>query len=401
MAAFSPRALDSATSYPQLNQPVTPAALEQLAANYGTPLLMIDCERVRSNYRRLKSSMPRVAIHYAMKALPLPEVVATLDSEGSCFDVATMGEIEIIKALGIDAARCVHTHPIKKPEEIESALAAGVTTFVVDNPDEIHKFHDFRDGASVMIRIGFGSNEATVDLSKKFGCPLQEVDDLVREAQSVGVPVAGLAVHAGSQPKSSDSHVRAIKAVIEKFLELREEKLRHMHTLDIGGGFPTTYKPDDLEIETFCEPISRLLEQVPQDVRVISEPGRYLVASAGTCLIRVVGRAKRNGRWWYYIDDGLYGSFSGQVTEPTVFPVDSLKQDEPRQPSVLTGPTCDGFDTIAEEIALPELSIGDLIVGQSMGAYTAASATDFNLVPRARILPVNFDPTHQGQIPPV
>jgi len=400
MAAFSPRALDPAASYPQLNQPLTPAALEQLAADYDTPLLLIDCERVRSNYRRLKSSMPRVDVHYAMKALPLPEVVATLDREGSCFDVATMGEIEIIKALGIDSARCVHTHPIKKPKDIESALAQGVRIFVVDNPDEIHKFHAYCDHAEVMIRIGFGSNEATVDLSKKFGCPLQAVDELVHEAQSVGIPVAGLAIHGGSQPKSSDSHVRAIKAVIEKFLELRTGKLPHMHMLDIGGGFPTTYKPDDLEIEAFCEPISRLLGQVPQDVRVISEPGRYLVASAGTCITRVVGRAKRNGRWWYYVDDGLYGSFSAQVTEPTVFPVDSLRQDEPRYPSVLTGPTCDGFDTIAEDIALPELSVGDLIVGQSMGAYTAASATDFNLVPRARILPLNFDPTQRGLMRP-
>ena len=105
----------------------------------------------------------------------------------------------------------------------------------------------------------------------------------------------------------------------------------------------------------------------------------------------MVGRAQREGRWWYYIDDGLYGSFGGQLYDHALYPIESLRSRGPRHPCVLAGPTCDSIDVVREDIPLPELEIGDLVAGRMMGAYTAASATDFNFIPRARVVAVNED----------
>ena len=130
-------------------------------------------------------------------------------------------------------------------------------------------------------------------------------------------------------------------------------------------------------------------------MRVIAEPGRYFAGPAGTSIAAVTGRAQREGRWWYYLDDGLYGTYSGQLYDHALYPITSLRAGGERHPSVLAGPTCDSIDVIREDIPLPELAIGDLVVGRMMGAYTSATATDFNFIPRARIVAVNREPARR------
>ena len=105
-----------------------------------------------------------------------------------------------------------------------------------------------------------------------------------------------------------------------------------------------------------------------------------------------MGRAQRDGRWWYYLDDGLYGTFSGQVYDHSRFPVEPLAgRERPRFPCVMSGPTCDSIDVVAEDLPMPELEIGELLVARQIGAYTIATATDFNFFPRARVVAVNVE----------
>jgi len=99
-----------------------------------------------------------------------------------------------------------------------------------------------------------------------------------------------------------------------------------------------------------------------------------------------MGRALRDGQWWYYLDDGLYGSYSGQMYDHTTYPIEALVAPGTTHRSVLAGPTCDSIDVIRENLELPLLDIGALIVGRAMGAYTWASASDFNFFPRATVL---------------
>ena len=102
-----------------------------------------------------------------------------------------------------------------------------------------------------------------------------------------------------------------------------------------------------------------------------------------------MGIARRQDSCWYYLDDGLYGSFSGQIYDHRRYPLMVFSDQCRREKAVLSGPTCDSIDVIAEDILLPRLAMGDLVIGHQMGAYTIASATDFNLFPRARDVIIN------------
>jgi ornithine decarboxylase len=159
-----------------------------------------------------------------------------------------------------------------------------------------------------------------------------------------------------------------------------------LSTLDIGGGFPVDYSGQSLAIEEYCAPIRSALESLEPNVRVIAEPGRYIAAPAAIAVSSVMGRALREGRWWYYLDDGLYGSYSGQIYDHAKYPIEALAAPGQSYPSVLAGPTCDSIDVISENLDLPKLDVGDLIVGRAMGAYTWASASEFNFFPRATVL---------------
>jgi ornithine decarboxylase len=365
--------------------PLATPALAYLAAQYGTPLLVVDAGRVRQQYRRLQQALPGVTLHYALKPLPHPAVVGVLAGEGASFDLATNGEVEIVRRLGIDAGRCIHTHPIKRDGDIRTALDYGVRTFVADNPDEIRKFTAYRGRARLLLRIAFRSPDAICDLSRKFGCDPGDAPALLALARGLGIEVEGLSFHVGSQTATPAMYVQAV-AVCAGLIAGAAAGGQVLSVLDIGGGFPVDYGARGMQIEEFCAPIVAALAGLPPAVRVLAEPGRYIVAPAATAVAAVMGRAFRDERWWYYLDDGLYGSYSGQLYDHARFPVDALKADGPRLPSVLAGPTCDSIDVIAEEVALPLLEAGDLVAGRSMGAYTWASATDFNLFPRATVL---------------
>ncbi len=360
-----------------------------LVAQHGSPLLLLDCDVVRRQYRSLQAALPGVGLFYALKPLPQPAVVAELRDLGGCFDVATSGEIRLVKAAGVAPDRCIHTHPIKTDAEIRSALRFGIRTFVVDNPDELRKFRRHRTRAQVLLRLSFRDPTAVVDLSRKFGCEPAAAVPMLELAQSLGVTVRGLSFHVGSQVAEPRKYVEAIGVCAELIEHARAAGLADLDLLDIGGGFPIAYGGTMQPIREFCHPIRQALKKLPRGVRVIAEPGRFIAGPAGTSVATVVGRAQREGRWWYYLDDGMYGSYNGQLYDHARYPIDVPGGKGPTHPSVLAGPTCDSIDVVREDIPLPELQLGDLVVGRMMGAYTACSATDFNFIPRAKIVALN------------
>jgi ornithine decarboxylase len=360
-------------------------SVRHLVRRFGSPLFIIDLQRVRQQYRRLAAALPGVDLHYALKPLPHGSVIHALRDEGAFFDLATNGEVDLVKRLDVDAQRCIHTHPIKRDSDIRTAQIFGVTRFVVDNPDELRKFVKYRNRASLLIRVSFRSPDAVCDLSKKFGCAPEAVPELLALAADLRVKVEGLSFHVGSQSAGSDMHVHAINVC----RELIQEAARSGHaltTLDIGGGFPVDYAHRSLPIEEFCAPIRAALGTLDPAIRVIGEPGRYIAAPAAIAVSSVMGRALRDGLWWYYLDDGLYGSYSGQMYDHASYPVEAVAAPGETHPSVLAGPTCDSIDVIAENIHLPKLDVGDLVIGRNMGAYTWASASEFNFFPRATVM---------------
>jgi ornithine decarboxylase len=365
---------------------------------FGSPLLIVDCERVRVQLRKLRKALPGVDLHYALKPLPHAAVVRTVYAEGAFMDLATTGEVQLVQRLGIDPNRCIHTHPIKRDQDIRNALEYGVRVFVADNPDEVRKFVPYAGKAELLLRVSFRSPGAVCDLSRKFGCDPENAVALARLAAELGIEVRGLSFHVGSQAADAGKHVEAIEACSKLLAAARKEKLGACDTLDIGGGFPIDYMKTVPDIVPFCAPIRAALSKLPKRVRIIAEPGRFIAGPSAIGVASVMGRAQREGHWWYYLDDGLYGSYSGQLYDHARYPVEPLKDSAERLPSVLAGPTCDSIDVIAENLMLPELKAGDLIVGRAMGAYTWASASEFNFFPKATVVAVNETAGDTGSV---
>ena len=365
------------------------AHIEQLASQFCAPLMVLDCDAIRRQYRALKHALPGVVLHFALKPLPHAAVVRTLLDEGASFDLATSGEVDLVASQGVPSERTIHTHPIKRDSDIRDALAYGCTVFVVDNINELEKFIAYKDQAEILVRLSFRNKDAFADLSKKFGCSPEAAIDIISLAQQLGIRIKGLSFHVGSQSPNPTKYVEAINASAKVVKQVAELGLPALSTLDIGGGFPVPYSADVLPIDVFCAPINIALTQLPETMQIIAEPGRFIVASSVTSVASVMGQATREGKTWYYLDDGVYGSFSGLMFDEAAYPIDSAKQDGERFESVLAGPTCDSIDVISDSIMLPKLNNGDLIISRMMGAYTLATATDFNFFKRAEVVVLN------------
>ncbi|MBY8032921.1 type III PLP-dependent enzyme [Vibrio fluvialis] len=363
--------------------------IESSVEQFGAPLLMLDCDIIRQQYRALSSALPNVTLHFALKPLPHPVVVRTLLQEGASFDLATTGEVELVAQEGVPAERTIHTHPIKRDADIRDALAYGCNVFVVDNLNELAKFKAYRDDVELLVRLSFRNSEAFADLSKKFGCSAEQALTIIEMAKEWNIRIKGLSFHVGSQTTNPQKYVEAIHTCKEVMEQVVERGLPALSTLDIGGGFPVNYTKQVMPIDQFCVPINEALAELPETVQVIAEPGRFIVAQSVMSVASVMGQAERDGQTWYYLDDGVYGSFSGLIFDDAQYPLVTLKQEGEYAPSVLAGPTCDSIDVIAENILLPKLDNGDLIIGRMMGAYTSATATDFNFFKRAQTVVFN------------
>lgn len=371
----------------------------ELIAAHGSPLLILDSQTVRGQVLNLRRALPEVDLYYAVKSLPHPAMVRLMASMGVGFDIASSGEIELLRDLSQFQRQMIHTHPIKRDQDIRDALRFGCTTFVVDNPDELTKFLPYRHRVGLLLRVSFRSAAAVVDLSKKFGCAVEDVPGLLALATQLGVYVKGLSFHVGSQCRDGAEQVKAIHACNTLIRQHHDTGAAPLSILDIGGGFPVAYDEGDVDIERYCAPIRDALSALPPHVSVIAEPGRYISGPSMTCVTTVIGRAIRSGMRWYYMDDGVYGSFSGQIFDHVRYPLEIFSDDKSYAAGVLAGPTCDSIDLIAEDIELPELRIGDVIVGHMMGAYTAASATEFNSLKKANILVINEDGVSEPAVP--
>ena len=243
--------------------PFEPAQIRRLVAEFGSPLLIVDCERIRAQFRKLARALPGVDLHYALKPLPHAAAVATVIEAGGFLDLATTGEVQLAASLAVAPERCIHTHPIKTQRDIRNAVHFGVRTFVADNADEVKKFAHFPERTELLLRTSFRSPGAVCDLSRKFGCDPAEVLELARLAADLGIAVRGLSFHVGSQAPDSAKHVEAIEACARLLSAARREKLGVLDTLDIGGGFPIRYMQN-------CPGNRQLLRTDPRGARAIA-----------------------------------------------------------------------------------------------------------------------------------
>jgi len=375
----------------------TGPGLEELARQYGTPLFIVDHQRIRDNYGEFKDSLPRVQAYYAVKANSNPEIVRTLYKIGASFDVASMPEFRIvyenIKDLG-DKARqdfiwdkIIYANTIKQEETLRE-LDQYKPLVTYDNIDELGKIKTHCPHAGLVLRIRVPNTGSMVELSSKFGAHPSEAVDLILEALKAGLVVEGISFHVGSQCNNFDNYIQALQlsSSIFKESELRGHKIK---ILDIGGGFPVKYHNKVKSFKTLARKLNAEFTRLfPPDIEILAEPGRFMVANAGTLVTKIIGKAVRDGKTCYYLDDGVYHTFSGVVFDHCQYPLKSFKEGDLKVSAVF-GPTCDAFDTISIAEELPELEIGDMLYAENIGAYSIASSTYFNGFPPAKVMHIN------------
>ena len=364
---------------------LTQDAVNKLAENYGTPLLGLSLEQIEKNYNFMREQLPQVKIHYAMKANPDLRILETLAEMGSCFDVASDGEIRTLAELGISGDRLIYANPIKTGAGLKACNDSGVYRMTFDSEAEIKKIAATCPGATVLLRLRIDNAKAHVDLNKKFGAPADKALDLLKAAKDAGLDAAGIAFHVGSQTVLADPYLEALDLVRRIYEETAKEGMK-FRVLDIGGGWPIPEPRVRFNLAEMMAQVKARLDEDFADIEIWAEPGRYMCGTAVNLITSVIGVNERNGQTWYFLDDGIYGSFSGVIFDQWDFKLISFKNSGEKHQATFAGPSCDSLDIMFRGKMTEPLEIGDLLLVPLCGAYTSASATTFNGFHKAQIV---------------
>ncbi|WP_346355172.1 type III PLP-dependent enzyme [Azotosporobacter soli] len=364
---------------------LTETEVRKVAERYGTPVLVLSLAQIEANYRFLKERLPRVNLYYAMKSNPDERIIRTLERLGGCFDVASDGEIMALAQMGVAPERIVYANPVKTKQGLAAARRTGVNRFTFDSESEIDKMAKEAPGGSVLLRVRVVNPDALVDLNLKFGARPDEAIDLLTKAKAAGLDVAGLCFHVGSQSTTPDAYLTALKACREIFDQAAALGMP-LRTLDIGGGFPIPTLEHEVDVDGIAATLRAALDELFPDTELWAEPGRFICGTAQNLITSVIGCQIRNGQEWYFLDDGLYGSFSGVIFDHWDFELVTFKDDAELYPATIAGPSCDSLDVLFKDRMLPKLAMDDLIYVPNCGAYTSASATTFNGFAKTQIL---------------
>lgn len=349
---------------------------EALAQEYGTPLLVLSLEQIEKNYRLLRTHLPRVKVFYAIKANPHRRILELMRDLGSNFDVASDGEIMELSSLGVDGSRMIYANPMKTVNGLRACRNAGVGKMTFDSAGEIDKMARECPGATVLLRIRIDNSSAHVDLNKKFGAAREQALELLLKARDAGLDAAGIAFHVGSQTTSADPYLYALDIAREIFEEAAAAGMQ-LRIMDIGGGFPIPEPKVRFNLQEMLNQINARLDEDFPGVEIWAEPGRFICGTAVNLITSVIGVTERGGQPWYFLDEGLYGTFSGVLFDQWDFKLISFKEGE-QVAATFAGPSCDSLDIMFRGKMTVRQEEGDLILVPICGAYTSASATTFN-----------------------
>ena len=362
--------------------------LKDLVRKHGTPLVTISRSALLKQLDRFTKALPRVKPFYAIKANSHPEILKTMAAGGSGFDVASIPEMQAVLSAGATPDRIIFANTIKPASSIAAAAKAGVDLMAFDSEYELDKIAEGAPASRVIVRIKVPNIGSIVELSLKFGVEPADAIPLLIKAHKLGLRPAGVSFHVGSQCMRVENFIQALEmaAIIVGDARLMQLPL---DLLDIGGGFPIAHF--DHEEDPFAPVAGVIAQEIDRlfdaNIQLIAEPGRFLVGPAATLIMRVVGKAIRENKHWYYLDDGVYGALSGMIFDHATYQF-KVARGGRRQLSTLAGPTCDSLDIIARGEQMPELEIGDIVYVDNIGAYSVASATYFNGLPPPKVVMV-------------
>lgn len=348
-----------------------------LAQKYATPLEVISLEHIEENYNLLCKHVPRLKVFYAIKANSAKCILEKLIKLGSNFDVASAGEIRLLSKMGVSGEKMIYANPVKTIEGLIEASKVGIKRFTFDSENEIDKIKKYVPDAEVLARVKIKQSDAIVNLNIKFGADETKILDLLNYAKANGLKANGICFHVGSQVLSTKSYERAFSLARGLIDRLKASGI-DIKYMDIGGGLPVACLDKDVDAEKIMKNINDCLVDF-EDVEVWAEPGRYICGNAVNVITSIIGKQMRDEKQWYYIDDGIYGSFSGILFDHWDYDIISLKdEDNTYEKATIAGPSCDSLDIVKKEMYCPKLDEGDLLIALNAGAYSKVSATTFN-----------------------
>jgi len=369
--------------------------LRKLSRQHGTPVFILDHCQIRANYRVFRKNLPRVQCYYAIKANPHPEIIRTLFDEGASFDVASYNEfmqiyeyLKHFKEKDKDFFiwdKIIFSNTIKDPDTLRK-IKRYRPLVTYDNREELLKIKKHCNTAGLVLRLKVPDTGSQVEMSSKFGAEPGDATHLIQEAFEAGLMVEGLSFHVGSQCTNFDNYTAALAITSDIFHDARK-KGHPLKIIDIGGGFPVPYDAQVPKFEELAGLINSECRRLfPADIEMIAEPGRFLVANAAVLITSIIGKARRDGKIFYYINDGVYQTFSGVVYDHWIPNFNAFKPGE-KEVCAVVGPTCDSFDKVSLSVHLPaNLQIGDCLYTENIGAYSIASSTKFNGFEGAKII---------------
>ena len=376
--------------------------LYKLVERNGTPLFVLDHKKIRENYRTFKKYLPRVQCYYAVKANSNQQIIETLFHEGSSFDVASYHEFiqvyQYIKHFEKKDKKyfvwdkIIFSNTIKDRTTLRK-IKEYKPLVTYDNSAELKKLKDHCETAGLVLRLKVPDTGSQVEMSSKFGAEPAEAQKLIQEAVDLGLAVEGISFHVGSQCTNFDNYTEALAITSEIFNTARRKGF-NLNLVDIGGGFPVPYDSQVPEFEKLATVLNSELKRLfPDDIQILAEPGRFIVATAAVLVSEIIGKARRDGKVFYHINDGVYHTFSGVVYDHWLPNFKAFKEGETEICAVV-GPTCDSFDKVSLSVELPgNLQVGDYLLTENIGAYSTASSTKFNGIEGAKIVHKNLNPT--------
>lgn len=371
-------------------------SLTRLAARVGqTPFYAYERAAVCTRIAELRAALPSaVQLHYAMKANPMPALVAFMAGLVDGVDVASAGEMAVALNAGADPAEVSFAGPGKRDAELRQAVAAGVLVHI-ESVREIAPLAaastELGAAARVAVRVNpdfelKGSGMKMGGGAKPFGVDAEQVPALLQDIAAAGLAFEGFHLYAGSQNLKADAICEAQRLSYELALRLAAQAPAPVRTLNLGGGFGIPYFPGEQRMvlapiaDNLTALCARAAHEMPQ-AKLTLELGRYLVGEAGIYVCRVIDRKISRGQVFLVTDGGLHhhlaasGNF-GQVVRRN-YPVaigTRMTGGFAQRMSTIVGPLCTPLDLLAERVALPDAAIGDLVVVFQSGAYGASAS---------------------------
>ena len=358
------------------------------------PMSLLDVSQLRRQADLWHEQLPRVEPFYAVKCNSHPEVLAALwgiwQERGlGGFDAASPFEMQSVIDLGADpAAKVIYAHPCKQASAVTWARGSGVRRTTFDTSEELLKLRELWPEAELVLRMQTDDSLAQCPLSNKFGCAPEDCAELLAQAKALGMKVVGVSFHVGSGCSQVGAFRSALKRARRAFDEAEQQGFTPK-LLDIGGGFPGWDEEGHASFADHAADIREMLEELfpSPEIQVIAEPGRFFAAKASSVLTTVVCVKEGSSGSRYYLNDGVYGSFNclifdhAELPRPRILRAGRAISEEEAgacQACTIFGPTCDGFDKLSDTMALPQLRVGDRLLFENFGAYTAAASTYFN-----------------------